>query len=198
MKVKDISKGFAPIVAEAIAEGYAPCMDELRGSYSGVEGSQLVLERGRERLILWVGRGVLTRPRRTNLPLLRANVAHITLGRGESLEYNYPWPHNWSDHLVSSTPYYEAARGWYVGTVEEAEAIEDKREARREARYVKTYREWEVTDELLAIVRRIKGFKSVRRENVRVMRTKDGWRVENRRSGNYVTSHKHRGSYRVA
>lgn len=54
MKKNQISAKFNAIITNAISEGFYPCMTELTGSYSDVMGSQIVLAKGNERIVLWM------------------------------------------------------------------------------------------------------------------------------------------------
>ena len=54
MKKSDISAKFAPYVADAISEGFAPCLTELSGSYSGIMGYQMVFAKGNGRIVMWM------------------------------------------------------------------------------------------------------------------------------------------------
>ena len=186
MKKHEISKAVTEHIADAIANGFYPCMTELRGSYSGVEGSQMVFAKNNERMVFWMeytaGYG--------SYATITAYVAHITLKAGESMEWTYNWPDNWKEHAVWSKKFYEVDNDWYVEDEEEAIQARDK----RHGRYANKRKNWgwndvDVTDGIYEIARKLKGFKTIRRENLRVRRNADraAWTFINANSGNSVT-----------
>ncbi len=194
MKKHEISGLFTSHVTDAINEGFVPCMTELTGSYSDVMGTQMVFAKGDERIIMWMEEkdnfGLYNEDAPSNVTL---RVARISLGYGETLENSYCWPRDWKRHVVHEQAVYRVSdrswKGdWYSASEEEAREAMRKR---RERFYLRgsdgLYRDYEMTDRLFAIVRRLKGFKTVKRQSVRVWKYNGVWHVENTKSGNEVT-----------
>lgn len=185
MKKNELSAKFSPYVASAIAEGFAPCMTELSGSYSGVLGSQIVLAKGRERIVMWMEEkcGCRLEDEPDTVTLF---VARFALAKGETTEFHYMWPADWKKHLVAQMSFYEVSprkTGWYVEDIEEARRAREVHVARYDHRFYSTrFREYEVTDKLLAIARRLNGFKTIRRENLHVYKTGGTWVFQNKKS----------------
>ena len=185
MKKSDISAKFSKHLVAALAEGFAPSMTELRGSYTGVCGSQLVLAKGNERIIMWMEEHH-DYSREETPGTVSLLVARFTLGRGETCEWNYMWPRDWKEHLIDEMTVYEVSGhrdGWYVEDAGEAARAKETHRARREARRGRRYfREYEVNDRLLAIARRLRGFKTIKRDNLRVAKTNKTWVFTNMKS----------------
>ena len=186
MKKHEISKALTNHISDAIANGFYPCMTELRGSYSGVEGSQMVFAKDNERMVFWMeytaGYG--------SYATITAYVAHIALKKGESMEWHYNWPDNWKEHAIWSKKFYEVDNDWYSENEQDAKDAESK----RHERYGNKTSNWgwhnvEVTDGIYGIARRLKGFKTIKRENLKVRRHADraAWIFINANSGNSVT-----------
>lgn len=178
MKKNDLSAKFNESLANALAEGFSPCLTELRGSYSGVFGSQLVLAKGNERMVMWMEEH--KDYRNEDVPdTVSLYVSHFSLGRGETTELNYMWPNQWKEHLVDEMVVYEVSgrrNGWYVEDEDEAIRAKQIHRSRYGNRYrSRNFRELEVTDQLLGIARRLKGFKTIRRENLKVVKNHKHW-----------------------
>lgn len=178
MKKNEISAKFNKHLAAAIAEGFAPSMTELRGSYSGVCGAQIVLAKGNERIIMWMEErhdyGDHNAPDTVSL-----FVARFALAKGETCEWNYMWPQDWKQHLIDEMTVYEVSArrdGWYVEDADEAARAKETHISRYDNRYrANAPRPVEVTDQLLAIVRRKRGFKTVKPENLAVIKVGKRW-----------------------
>lgn len=185
MKKNDLAAKFTPYVAAAIAEGFAPCLTELCGSYSGVMGSQIVLAKGNERMVMWMeeehGRRLENVPNTVNL-----FVARFAIGKGETCEFTYAWPSNWKEHLVAQMVVYEVTprkTGWYVEDADEATRATEVHRSRYGYKYRSThFREYEVDDRLLGIARKLKGFKTIKPENLYVYKSWGTWHFKNRKS----------------
>jgi len=182
MKKNAISTKFNKHLTAAVAEGFAPCMTELRGSYSGVCGTQLVLAKDNERIVMWMEEkhdyGNHKAPDTVHL-----FVARFALGKGETCEWNYMWPQDWKKHLIDEMTVYEVTarrEGWYVDDPADATHAKETHYARYDNRYhADAPRKVEVTDRLLAIVRRKKGFKTIKRENLSVVKSHNRWVFRN-------------------
>lgn len=185
MKKTDISAKFNPFLSAALAEGFAPDLTELCGSYSGVMGSQIVLARGNERMVFWMeehhGSHLRDVPNTVNL-----YVSRFAIGKGETCEFTYMWPSNWKEHLVAHVIVYEVSSrkgGWYVDDADEAAKARVVHRSRYGNKYYTTsFRECEVNDRLLAIARRLRGFKTIRCENLHVYKTGRTWVFQNKLS----------------
>ncbi len=191
MKRNEISGLFTSHVIDAINEGFDPCMTELTGSYSNVMGSHMVFAKGSERIVMWIEEE--ERRVRNVVPHATLYVARIELGNDKSLERSYYWPHEWKENVVYTKKVYLMSHGvwsdaWYTTDEEEAIAARNKhreRYANSDRPYV--CKEFEMTDRLFAIVRKLKGFKTVKRENVRVWKCNGVWHIENTKSKNVST-----------
>lgn len=195
MKKSDISATLNAHLVSAVNEGFAPCLTELTGSYSGVDGNQLVLAKNRERIVMWISRGWTDE----HVEVLTANVARFEMAKGESTEWHYCWPEQWAEHLVYSKSYYEVGRhsSWFVETEAEAEAMRDKRHERYAARARKNQMVFENSKKLLSIVRKVSGFKTVKASDIMVYKAPhaaygnhpatNSYVVKNTKSGNFVT-----------
>lgn len=194
MKKNEISAKFNAILANAIAEGFYPCLTELTGSYSDVMGSQIVLAKNNERMVLWMEE-TESYSHRDEVATVTLYASRFTLKAGESTDWQYRWSAQWKEHTFWSETVYRVSEGrhsddsWYVEDKGEAEKARTLRSERWAAspRSVSRVKEYEVTDGLMRIVRRVKGFKSVARKNARVWRRDSVWHIENTASGNRVT-----------
>lgn len=197
MKKHEISKVLSGIVLEAIAEGYSIAFGELRGSYSDCEG-QTVLAKGRDRLIVWASASRDFRSE--SITVYAAKVRLGTVGEGaysrpQSLDYDFHWSDDWKKGLMFQKTFYRVGSredDWYVESESEAQAAAQKHHDRCKARRVTTSRELEVTPSLLKVVRKLKGFKTVKAENVSVRKNYNDWTheyeyvIRNTKSGNTV------------
>lgn len=178
MKKNDLSTKFNDRLANALAEGFSPCLTELCGAYSGLLGHQIVLAKGNERMVMWMEEnnyyGNDEVPDTVNL-----YVSRFSLGKGETTEFHYTWPNQWKEHLVDEMVVYEVSgrrNGWYVEDEDEAIRAKQIHRSRYGNRYrSRNFRELEVTDQLLGIARRLKGFKTIRRENLKVVKNHKHW-----------------------
>lgn len=192
MRKHEISAKFNPIIASAIADGFYPCMTELTGSYSDVMGTQIVLAKGSERMVLWMEEhiGLGSRGVVSDVTLCASS---FTLGAGESIESSYRWSTQWKEHIFWSETVYQVSEGryrddgWYTEDKAEAEQARVIRNERWKASFVGWSKDYEITDTLLRIVRKLKGFKTVARKNIRVWKHDGVWHIENTASRNEVT-----------
>lgn len=191
MKSIDACKWFVPFINDSIIEGYTPVVMTDRSF--GSKGCQ-VWQRGRDYIALWCDEshrmdvdGV------SNVSVLTMSVARFTTPIGTDLRScGLDWCDKWEKYTVASKTLYNIDAlyrdNWWV---EDLEAVRKAREVRSErnmARYAHCSR-WRVlplTDELLAIVRRVKGFKTVdsRYITVEKLPNESAWRITNRKSGN--------------
>lgn len=193
MKKNEISAKFNAILANAISEGFYPCMTELTGSYSDVMGSQIVLAKNNERMVLWMEEKE-SYGHRDEVASVTLYASRFTLKAGETTEWAYRWSTQWKEHIFWSETVYRVSEGrhsddsWYVEDKDEAEKARTLRSERWSAspRSIRRVKEYEVTDSLMRIVRKVKGFKSVARKNVRVWKHNSVWYIENTASGNKV------------
>lgn len=189
MKKNEISAKFATIVADAIAEGFAPCMTELCGSYSGVVGSQIVLAKGNERIVMWMEEEHAWEHKDTEIDAIALFASRFALAKGERTDHAHMWPSDWKRDAFHTERVYRVSewRGdWYSEDKAEAERAQEKRYTRHSHFGSSDWREYEVDDRLLAIARRIKGFKTIRRENLRVVKNHGTWTFVNKKSRNEV------------
>lgn len=194
MKKNEISAKFNAILANAISEGFYPCMTELTGSYSDVMGSQIVLAKGNERMVLWMEERE-SYGHRDEVASVTLYASRFTLGADETTEWDYRWSTQWKEHIVWSETVYRVSEGrhsddsWYVENKGEAEEARTVRHERWSAspKSISRVKEYEVNDGIMRIVRKVKGFKSVARKNVRVWKYNGIWHIENTASGNKVT-----------
>lgn len=194
MKKSEISAKFSAILANAISEGFYPCMTELTGSYSDVMGSQIVLAKNNERMVLWMDEKE-SYGHRDEVASVTLYASRFTLKAGETTEWDYRWSTQWKEHIFWSETVYRVSEGrhsddsWYVEDKDEAEKARTLRSERWAAspRSISRVKEFEITDELYRIVRKVKGFKSIARKNVRVWKCNGVWHIENTKTRNYVT-----------
>ena len=103
MKKNEISAKFNTIITDAISEGFYPCMTELTGSYSDVMGTQIVLAKGNERMVLWIEER-MSFGHRDEVASVTLYASRFTLKSGEKTEWDYRWSDQWKEHIVSGTP----------------------------------------------------------------------------------------------
>lgn len=189
MKKNDLSAKFNKHLTAAVAEGFAPCLTELRGSYSGVFGSQLVLARGNERIVMWMEENK-EYSRDADPDIVKMYVSRFALAKGETCEWNYNWPSDWKEHLVDEMTSYAVSDrrdGWYVDDADEAAAARKLHWDRlANDRGSREFREYEADGRILAIARRLRGFKTIKPENLRVYKCGRTWHFVNKRSRNEV------------
>lgn len=191
MKKNEISAKFNAILTDAISEGFYPCMTELTGSYSDVMGTQMVLANGNERMVLWMEEQE-SYSRREEVASVTLYAARFTLKAGECTDWNYRWSNDWKEHTFWTETVYRVSEGrhsddsWYSEDKTVAEQARNIRSERWSAKSVNRTKEYEVSDSLMRIVRKVKGFKSVARKNVRVWKYDNVWHIENTASGNRV------------
>lgn len=189
MKKNELSAKFNKHLTAAVAEGFSPCLTELRGSYSDVFGSQLVLAKDNERIVMWMEENK-EYSRDAAPDTIKTYVSRFSLAKGESTDRNYMWPSEWKKHLVDETTSYvvsDRRDGWYVDDPDEAARARDLHWDRLcNSRHASDFREYEVNGRILAIARRIKGFKTIKPENLRVHKVGKTWHFVNMRSRNEV------------
>lgn len=185
MRKHEISKLAQEQVAAIIADGFVIDLMELTGSYSDVEGTQAVFAKGSERVVMWCERHDDYRsPESVTLRMARFDVTSE-----KNLGWGFHWSSEWAEHVYFEATAWKVGEDWY--TTDEAEAERCRKlsfERYRNRGDWRKVRKLELTDGLLAIVRRVKGFKSVRRDDIEV--TKKGsnsWTIRNTASGNKVT-----------
>lgn len=161
---------FTPYIQNALAEGFAVSfLDGIRGSFSNVWGEQMHLSKGDEHIVMWLERDHFHQ--RREVAEVRVRVARFVYDG----DVNLTWPKDWEPHLVHEERWYAVADGydggdWFV-PAEEAETVQAKKDARRRAnrnRYGCYY--IPMTDRMLKAVRKVPGFKTVKREIVTVER----------------------------
>ena len=192
MKKHEISKGFADVMKDALSEGFFPEMMELTGSYSNIEGHQVVLANGNERIVMWMERiGRYWDSSNPERIVLKA--ARFAVECEDDIEWKFKWSDSWDKHVYFESAVWRVDDDWYVDSESEAVAACETRHVRyrRKAGYKDYDRfvgngKWELTDELLAIVRKVKGFKTVKRDNIEVVKSGTTWRIINAASGNEV------------
>lgn len=191
MKKNEISAKFNAILSDAISEGFYPCMTELTGSYSDVMGTQMVLAKNNERMVLWMeeqGSYVY----RDEVASVTLYAARFALKADECTDWNYRWSKDWKEHVIWSETVYRVSEGrhsddsWYSEDKSQAEKARCLRTLRWSAKPHGGRKDYEVTDSLMRIVRKVKGFKSIARKNVRVWKYNGVWHIQNVASGNEV------------
>jgi hypothetical protein len=191
MKKNEISAKFNAILADAISDGFYPCMTELTGSYSDVMGSQIVLAKCNERMVLWMEER-MSFGHRDEVSSVTLYASRFTLKSGETTEWDYRWSTQWKEHIVWSETVYQVSEGrhnddaWYSEEKDDAEKARRLRTDRWHDGFMSGRRDYEVTDQLMRIVRKVKGFKSVARKNVKVWKWNGVWHIENTASHNIV------------
>lgn len=191
MKKNEISAKFNAILSDAISEGFYPCMTELTGSYSDVMGTQIVLAKDNERMVLWMEEQE-SYGHRDEVASVTLYAARFALKADERTDWNYRWSHDWKEHIVWSETVYRVSEGrhsddsWYSEDKAEAEQARTTRTERWSAKYRSSRKDYELTESLLRIIRKVKGFKSVARKNIRVWKYNGVWHIENTVSRNIV------------
>lgn len=182
MRLSEISEVFAPVFERAVRRGFYPCLTELTGAYSDVCGTQLVLGMGNERIILWMEREF------KHHPMVVLYAAHIVLEDGQTLRSACHWPNQWKEHVYWRHIFYcvsEKGEGWYSDNPADAEGAAHKRIVRREQSRMLRIKRYELSDRLLSIVRRVRGFKTVNRDLIEVFKYSDGrWVIRNTKTRN--------------
>lgn len=177
MRLNELSEAFAAVFEGAVRRGFYPCLTELTGAYSDVFGTHLVLGMDNERIILWMEREF------KHYPMVVLYAAHIVLEDGQTLRSACHWPNQWKEHVYWRRIFYcvsEQGEGWYSAYPADAEGASLKRRARRKRSYVPRVRRYELSDRLLSIVRRVRGFKTVDRDLIEVFKYVDGsWVIRN-------------------
>ena len=200
MKKMDIAAKMSESVTLLLLDGYQLSLTELTGG-RGYGAGYTVLARGNEREIIFITKRCedieCEDGRERMFSTITITRSHIELGKGETLEHNYMWSSDWEEHAVESYKFWcideWGNRDWYTESFEEALSCRMKSRERNCARFTScNVKDFEVTDELMRIVRKVKGFKTVRRDDVRVWK-KVGYNgsaeyiIDNTRSGNRVT-----------
>lgn len=168
----EITKLAADDILAYMLEGFTLCMTELKGSY-GFEGKQEVLERGNERVVIWMERERCEFDRWEDDYVLR--IAHITLAEGESMEFHYEWPRKWAEHVVKEWRAYNLNglshrnKGVWTTDRAEAEAANKKRDQRHERKHVSSLKALDTANpKVMAIIRRLDGFKTAKASDVTI------------------------------
>ena len=184
MRKHEIESRFNPYIKRLVDEGFGVCLTELAGSYSDTEG-QVVFARGGERAVLWM---TCERGYGDSVGTLTIHVAQWELAKekGETLDRDYRWSDDWASHEVASKVFYEVGEDWYT----EDKAVAEAAMAKRRERIVNSrvsfgWNRVEVTDRLYGFAKGLKGFKTIKRDNLRVLRHADiaAWRFENITTG---------------
>ena len=182
-------------------DGYQLSLTELTGAY-GVDTGYVVLAKGNAREIIWTDeeREYIECPDGRERMFTSVGIfrSHIELGQNETLKWNYSWPNKWAEHVVESYKVWcideFGNRDWYTESFDEALAARMKhldRALNYRAVDAIECREFEMTDALLRIVRKVSGFKSAKRGDVRVSKFPKKWdgatgcyyRIQNTRTG---------------
>lgn len=200
MHESEIGQVAKPWIDEWVADGFYPSMTELTGSYSEVDGLQVIFAKGKERRIVWLerNRSHYGHSRR----ILTLYVAYITLPAGETtLENSHYWAKDWkakSYRLESVTLYGIESnfKSWYTTDKDEWDEMCRRQDERMDRRRTTNphHRDIKVTTEWLKLARKFKGFKSIRRADLNIRRVNNAyssnidhsWRFINNRSGNSV------------
>lgn len=173
MRETELGKVFTPVITNALEEGYAIDLTELRNSYW--RKVQTVLAKGNSRLVLWMEwRSHYGDDAHDEVEV---HVSSIDLDPGRCLDGDYFYPDSWAEHDVTRFTVYRidsgyGRGGWYStdrADLEEAKAV---RRVRREMHRVDPQPELRVTDRTWAAIRRVTGFKRARREDVRLLKTR--------------------------
>ena len=191
MKSIDACKWFTPYITEAICEGYTTVMSNDSG---GTDGCQ-IWRRGRNYITMWVTEshsmdidGV------NNVRTLTLSVARFTIPRGTSFANSrLSWADKWAEHIVASKKLYNVDAlcrdAWWTEDLEEVRRARETQAARRANRRINhRSKALPITDGLLAVVRRVKGFKTVDSRYITVTKKpyESTWWITNTKSGNYV------------
>lgn len=192
MKSIDACKWFVPFINDAISEGYTPVV--MTDNSFGSRGCQ-VWQRGNDYITLWADEQYGMDVEGVNsVNVLTLSVARFTVPMGTSLRScGLDWCDKWEKHIVASKTMYDVDAThrdrWWVEDIETVRRARDTRYERLMARRTScVWRELPLTDELLAIVRRVKGFKTVDSRHITVTKKlyESTWWITNTKSGNYV------------
>lgn len=175
-------------VRSLISEGFCIDLMELTGSYSDVEGTQAVFAKGSERVVMWCEcRGGYGNPEGITL-----RMARFAVNAEKNLEWGFHWSDEWEPYTFFEATVWKVGDDWYTTDGTEAVRCRKLGTERYRLRNVRSERKVELTDELLSIVRRVKGFKSVCRDDIRVTKMRGNrWEIRNAASGNRVVIDRH-------
>lgn len=185
MKKQEISATYNEYIAEIMNEGFTLNMTDLRGGY-GFFGQQTCFSKGNEYVVIWIEREV---DFDSDIAEIHCYTARFAVKPGETIDNpNYTWPRQWKEHLVSDVVFYELVRDeWFTDSEEEANKARAKRLNRWRSNRNRSERfELAVTDNLVKTVRRLEGFKTIKRNDIKVERVSRGYIVTNKRSNNQV------------
>ena len=188
MKKNEITILSANRIENYIRRGYTVSLTELTGSY-GIY-NQLVLTNGNSRVVVWMED---KRERKDfTVEYVELHVSQFELGKGESTEYgDLHWPRGWKEHDVKTYRAYKVDDDWYVTDYEEAKAMREKHVERYHAARTNDgyYEDVETTDKHVEIARRLKGFKTIKKNNLQVRKQcgRASWAFVNKTSRNQVT-----------
>lgn len=192
MRRIDANRWFVPFIEKAIEDGFAPEVDSWGG---GANGSQ-VWRKGRECIVIWAdNHDTVCLDERHSVRTLVLSVARMTLESADPLsaDWKHRWSSSWEEHVIASKTYYSVTyrydASWWVEDVEDARAACETRKRRRDARSVNNqWQELALTDGLLAIARKVRGFKTVDSRHIHVYRRRleNSWKFWNSRSDNEV------------
>lgn len=188
MKRAEIARLAQGQVASLIAEGFCIDLMELTGSYSDVDGTQAVFAKGNERVVMWCERkGGYGEPEGITL-----RMARFSVNAEKNLRWGFHWSDEWAPHVFFEAIVWKVGDDWYTADESEAVRCHKLSAERYRNRRGNGEREVKLTDGLLAIVRRVKGFKSVRRGDIRVVKMRGNrWEIRNVTSGNRVVIDRH-------
>lgn|GEM_PF-5827527 len=191
MKLIDTFSWFTPYIVAAIECGFTPEFDGC----GGCDGKQ-IWRRGRECLILWAdNHNNFTLDGICSVRTHTMYVSRLTLATDAPLANDSVnrWRDTWERHVVASKVYYAvAARSdadWWTDDLDVVRRARETQAARRVARRINHHsKTLPLTDELLAIVRRVKGFKTVDSRHITVTKKpyESTWWITNTKSCNYV------------
>lgn len=183
MKKNDITKVAADDIQNYINDGFTVSLTELTGSYG--QYNQLVLMRDRERVVVWLEDSKLEGERWVDTVII--HVSHFELEKGQTTEYgDLHWQNGWKANDVKTYTLYKIDYDWYTTDKEEAILCYDLQRVRYSNRDTYRYEvELEVTDQLLKIARKMKGFKTIKKDNLTVRRSPKAlrWTFVNKTSG---------------
>lgn len=186
MKASEITKILNEHLAQALSDGFSISY-ELRGSYSGVYGYTL-LAKGNERVMLWLEEDRERLGSHTYTDTMSAKVGRFTLSKGERIDTSHMWPSCWG--CVWERKFYNIGRArgrWYVEDVNEVLRVGRLREERWYARHVNAReKSFEITPKVLRAARKLRGFKTIKSENLKAVKRGGRYYVRNTRSGNEV------------
>ena len=188
MRKAEITKLAQEQVASLMADGFCIDLMELTGSYSDVEGTQAVFAKGNERVVMWCkSRNDYRAPESITL-----RMARFAVTAEKNLDWGFSWSSEWEPHVFFEATVWKVGDDWYTTDEAEATRCRELSIARYRSRYEDGGRKLELTDGLLSIVRRVKGFKSVRRDDICVTKKSGNrWEIRNTASGNRVVIDRH-------